>query len=348
MRRASGLIAGLLVAIACLASAASASATGAAIAYVTGGNSGLPHIWVANGRGGQRRKVGEGTGPLLAPNGLTVAAINVGSNGPALTLYPAIAGSATGYFNPARVSASALAWSPDSRYLAVALTGVNLPSLSGYGLEIIDTVTGTEQMIAKGVIYGASFAPGSSDRLVYARASSLRETAASNIFTVAANGAGRKQITTDGRSASPLWGARGIAFDHGRLRKGFAPLDQIWLMQPNGRHRRQITHIQVGPLAEGLVPLAFSADGTRLAAEFEGEDTSIGYSVSVHTGHATQLKVGNQAVNAWGITRSGHSVLISVGGFMAPASRGKLERIPFFGGHPTLLIAHGNYASWNL
>ena len=37
---------------------------------------------------------------------------------------------------------------------------------------------------------------------------------------------------------------------------------------------RKLTHVRVGPLVQGLVPLAFSADGARLLAEFEGEDTS--------------------------------------------------------------------------
>jgi dipeptidyl aminopeptidase/acylaminoacyl peptidase len=344
--RATGLLVGLLAAIACVSPAAGASTSSAGIAYVTGGGAGLPSVSVADSSGGNARKLGRGTGPLLSPNGLTVAASDVGSSAHALTLYPATGGTATGYFTAA-TAASAVAWSPDSRYLAVELTGENAPSISGYGLAIIDTETGIEHVIANGVIYGASFAPGTSDTLVYARAPSLSATAATNIFTFAATGTATTQITTDGRDADPVWGTRGIAFVHERLRKRNAPLGQIWLMQPNGTHRKQITHVQVSLLAEGLVPLAFSADGTRLAAEFEGEDTSIGYSVSILTGHSTQLKVGDAAVSAWGISSSGHSVLISVGGFEQPPSKAKIERIPFSGGHPTRLIAHGNYPSWN-
>ena len=373
MRGLMGIVVAVLGGLGALAPAAGASAPAQpALAYVTGGDSGVSYVWVADSSGGYARKLGKGDSPLLSPNGLMVAAVDVGSSDHALTLYPTTAetttvypttaetptggtptaetptgGRATGYFG-ATTAADAVAWSPDSRYLAVELMGDNAPSLSGYGLAIIDTETGTEQMIAKGVIYGAGFEPGTSDTLVYARASSLSATAATNIFTVAADGTGTTQITTDGRDAAPVWGTRGIAFVHERLRKGYAPLGQIWLMQPNGSDRKQITHISVGLLAEGLVPLAFSADGTRLAAEYEGEDTAIGYSVSVLTGHATQLKVGNQAVSAWGISADGRSVLISVGGFEQPASRAKVERIPFSGGHPTLLITHGSYPSWNL
>jgi hypothetical protein len=155
------------------------------------------------------------------------------------------------------------------------------------------------------------------------------------------------QITTDGVSADPVWGARGIAFDHEQPRTGYAPLDQIWLMQPNGTDRKQITHVHVGRLVEGLVPLAFSANGTRLAAEFEGEDTSIGYSVAILTGDATQLKVAGKAVSAWAISRNGRSVLISVGGFDEPPSEATIASIPFSGGRPSTLIAAGDYPSWN-
>ncbi len=348
MRRATEITVGLLAVVAGFAPMADASASGAAIAYVTGSATSAPNVWVANGSGGHPRKLGKGDVPLLSPDGRTVAASNEASSGHALTLYPASGGApSASYFNIAKVTANALAWSPDSRYLAVALSGVNLPSLTGYGLAIIDTRTGTEKVITNGVIYGASFAPGASDELVYARASSMSATAATNLFTVAANGTGMKQVTTDGRSANPVWGKRGIAFDHEQLRPGYAPLDQIWLTLPNGSRRRQITHTSVGLLVEGLVPLAFSADGNRLAAEFEGQDTSIGYSVSILTGHSTQLKVGNLSVSAWGISRSGRSVLISVGGFMQPPNQGKIEQIPFSGGQPTLLIAHGNFPSWN-
>jgi Tol biopolymer transport system component len=343
------LVVSVLVSASVLAVPASVAATSTpGIAYVLGGARSEPTVWIADGTGGNAHKLGQGDGPALSPDGQTVALSDLGSTGPAISLYPASGGPPTGYFSVAHAYASTLAWSPDSRYLAVALTGTDAPSLSGYGLAIIDTETGTEQTVATGVIYGASFAPGASDTLVYSRATSLSGTAAINIYTVAADGTGTKEITTDGRSADPVWGARGIAFDHERLRKGYAPLDQIWLMQPDGQGRRQITHTKVGLLVSGLVPLAFSSDGTRLAAEFEGEDTSIGYSVSILSGHVTQLKVGNKSVSAWGISRDGRSVLISVGGFENPASDGKIETIPFSGGRSTPLIAHGDYPSWDL
>jgi hypothetical protein len=343
-----GIAASLLVAASALPFAAGASPTATAgIAYVTGGAKSAPEVWVAGANGSSPRKLGEGLGPLLAPDGSTVAVSNESPSGPALSLYPVGGGAPKTYFNLAHATAQAVAWSPDSRYVAVVLSSVHVPSLSGSGLAVIDTQSGTYKMIAKGRIAGASFAPGASDMLAYAQSSSMSFTAKTNVFTATPEGTQTTQITTNGRSSTPVWGARGIAFDHERLRPGYAPLDQIWMMEPNGSDPRQITHVKVGPLVEGLVPLAFSADGTRLAAEYEGTDTAIGYSVSIESGDATQLKVGNQAVSAWGISQDGNSVLISVGGFMNPPSRGKIEQIPFSGGPATVLVGHGDYPSWN-
>jgi hypothetical protein len=343
-----GSLAGLLAALAWLAPTAPAAGGGGAVAYVTGTAQSSPSVWVAGAGGGPPRRLGTGTSAQLAPNGVTVAATDIGAHGPALTLYPTIVGSPKTYFNIATVTATAVAWSPDSRYLAVALTGNNAPSLSGYALTIIDTTTGSEHQVASGVIYGASFEPNGSDTLAYARARSLSPTAATNIFAVSPTGTGTRQLTTDGVSSNPVWGARGIAFDRARRRgRNAAPLNQIWLMSSAGSHARQVTHLRVAPLESGLVPLAFSGDGTKLAAEFEGEDTSMGYSVLVATGRATRLRAGKANVSAWGIARDGRSVLVSVGGLQAPPSRGKIEAIPFSGGRPTLLVAHGNYPSWD-
>jgi hypothetical protein len=172
----------------------------------------------------------------------------------------------------------------------------------------------------------------------------LSARARSNLYTVGADGTGTTQITSDGRSADPVWGARGIVFDRERLRTPSPPIDQIWLMQPDGTGARQITHTHAGLFADGLVPIAVSADGTRLAAEFGGEDTSVGYSVSLLTGHATDLAVAHGSVSAWGISRDGRSVLITVRESRAAV---KIETIPFSGGHPTPLIAHGDYPSWD-
>ncbi|HEV3054645.1 MAG TPA: hypothetical protein VGX45_08340, partial [Solirubrobacteraceae bacterium] len=110
---------------------------------------------------------------------------------------------------------------------------------------------------------------------------------------------------------------------------------------------QQITHTNPGLLVSGLAPIAVSADGTHLAADYGGQDTDSGYAVNLVTHKVTQLRAGQQNVTAWGISRDGQRVLVSVGGFQQGPSTGKVETMPFGGGAPTLLVAHGDDPSWN-
>ena len=98
-----------------------------ALTYTSGLSS--PTVWLANANGKQARRLGPGAQPLVAPSGSAVAATAIGSKGAALSVYRP--GSPTGrYFNLSKVNAVALAWSPDSRYLAVEFDSV---STSGKG-----------------------------------------------------------------------------------------------------------------------------------------------------------------------------------------------------------------------
>jgi hypothetical protein len=110
---------------------------------------------------------------------------------------------------------------------------------------------------------------------------------------------------------------------------------------------RKLTHVRVGSLVQGLVPLAFSADGARLLAEFEGEDTSEAYAVDVATGRARGVRVGRQEVQAGGISSDGSTLLLDTDSFEQAPSRGRIVTQPWAGGSPTVLVAHGGQASWN-
>jgi len=217
---------------------------------------------------------------------------------------------------------------------------------AGSGLDVIDTQTGTVASIAEGAIYGASFARDGSDRLVYALAHSLSPTAATNLYVSEADGAGTHRITSDGHSLFPVWGPTYIAYDRERMRH-LSPEYQIWLATPVGARVRKLTHVAVGPLLQGLVPLAFSASGSRLLAELEGEDTSYAYAVTVASGRARAVTVHRQTVQAAGISSDGSTLLVDAGSFEQAPSSGRIDAIPFAGGHATVLVAHGSQASWN-
>src|SRR5262249_51452065 len=144
-----------------------------------------------------------------------------------------------------------------------------------------DTQTKATTVIAKGQISGASFDPAGSGRLVYGLAKSESFKASVDLYTADETGSQPAvQLTHDGHSLNPLWTKRGYLFDREKFRK-LAPEYQIYELR-NG-HATRITNIKVDQLSEGLVPIAASADGTKLAAEYGGQDNSEGWAVNVAT-----------------------------------------------------------------
>ena len=303
------------------------SAWGAGLSYERGTASGQPSVWTAAANGGQPRRLAAGTGSKLSPNGRLVAF--GGTNG-GVFVY-----SSSGTF-ARKISAgrTVLAWSPDSRYVA----------LTGNGLIIFDVRTGKARRIARGTVFGASFAPRTPDRLVYGLGSSF--TSPVNLYSVSANGINRKQLTTDGRSANPVWGRLGIAFDRVTPRGTNAPAYQIYLL--SGGQVRQITNLPPAPLLQdGLVPLAVAGGGVHLLAAYQGQDTDQAWTVNLKTGAARRITFRRGYVTPWGISRNGRRVLIQIGAFEGPASRGTVAAVPFGGGSGTVLVRHAAAPSWN-
>ncbi len=346
--------AALFASAAVLATAASGAyaAAPSEIAYEVSGHS--EQTWVVSANGAGRKELGPGEQPLISPNGQMVAASNFGSHGSALVVYSTMGQPTQRYINLAQTAATALGWSPDSRYLAVQLTDTTPSSTATNagtgGIAIVDTTAGTVKRVAPGFVFGASFEPtaNATDRLAYGLSRSERLNSSTTISTIDADGTGRTQITHDGRSLNPIWGPHGIAFDEERLRGDNAPAYNIWLMNPDGSHRRQITHVPAGPLLDGLMPIAFSAGGGRMIAEFVGEDTNEGYTVSVATHRARLIKVAHHnSVEADGISRNGKTLLVTLDAFENPTAEGKVATIPFSGGQPRVLAKHAGLGAWN-
>jgi Tol biopolymer transport system component len=320
------------------------------LAYVTSSNA-QPEsmVWVAAADGGSPLKLGPGFQPLVSPTGQSVVAGLFGPSetGPSLALYPAAGGTPQTFGDLSRATAYPLAWSPDSRYVAVWLQGDAIKRVpAGSGLAILDTTTGTLKTIATGGIYGASFSP-EGDTLVFARSRSENYTAPVDLYTVSATGAGLARLTSGGRSLNPVWGPKYIAYDRERLRHEDAPVYQIWLRRPGGSSSRRLTSIRVHTLVSGLVPLGFSSSGSRLLAEFEGQDTSEAWTVQVPSGRARPVRVKRQPVVGSGISRDGTRLLVYAGDFEGPASSESIFTVPFPGGGPKLLVTHAAQPSWN-
>lgn len=322
------------------------------LTYLTETATSTPKVWIAAANGSDAKLLGPGQQPLLAPNGQSVAVSLFGStpdseHGPSIGIYPVSGAPIADYLSLETATATPVAWSPDSRYLAVERQSNGTTNIAaGSGLDVIDTQTGTVTPIAAGTIYGASFARDGSDRLVFGLSHSESFAGGVNLYTSEAGGASVHRITGDGRSLNPLWGPTYVAYDREHNRH-LSPEYQIWLATPAGAPVRRLTHIAVGSLVQGLVPLAFSSNGSRLLAEFEGQDTSGAYTVNVASGRARSVTVHGQMVQGAGLSSDGGTLLLDVGSFEQPPSHGRIVTVPFAGGHATVRVAHGSQASWN-
>ncbi len=341
-------------AVAVAPSVPSAGGTVARLAYVTGTDKEpSPSVWIAQANGREPKRLGPGLEPLLSPNGQSVAVALLGAapnaeKGPALGVYSALGAPVADYLDLETATSTPLAWSPDSRYLAVMRQSTEVTNIAaGSGLDVIDTQTGKVTSIAEGQIYGASFAQDGSDRIVFARSPSLSLAAPTNLYVSNPDGSGLRRITSDGRSLYPIWGPQYIAYDREHLRRNYAPRYDIWLRAPGSSTARRLTNVPADKLVVGLVPIAFSANGSRLLSEFEGQDTSAAWTVRVPSGRARPITFRNQSVVGAGISSDGGTLLVDLGSFEAPPSSGRVASIPFAGGRPKVLVAHGAQASWN-
>ena len=319
-----------------LAPAAAQAVVPAKLAYVTGLAGTRPQVHVANADGSGSIAIGTGVDARISPNGAHVALVTpYPRRGTSLVVRPA-GGGAPRTLVRAADAIGPLTWSPDGALLAVVINTTRLVA--------IDVETGGRRVIARGQIQGASFSPDSR-RIVYARSRSARLLARVNVFVADAAGSGARAITRDGRSRYPVWGPSQIAFTHQRLRRADAPVYQLRVMRPDGSGVRQLTHLRVPSLLSGLTATAWSADGSRLLAEYGGQDTSEAWAVDVASGRARDLTGKLDGIIGMGLSADGRTVLVQRGYFDDP-QRQSVETIPFRGGRTTVLVRRGSAPSW--
>jgi Tol biopolymer transport system component len=319
--------AALLAIVLCFAAAPAQ----AAIVYEKG--SATRALYVAGDDGSGSRRLVTGTQAHLSPDGTTVIYV-AGAEGDDPQLYEIpVAGG-----EPKRLLSHVLygsfAWSPDGRYV----TQVSGPLNGKSTLNLIDRTTGTHRALAKGYFSGASFSP-QSDRVVYGVAGSNRSIfAATNLFIAATVGGAPTPLGSDGRSEFPVWGPQKIAYTHWKRppRKGDGPKFDIATVNPDGSGRTQLTHDKVPYLLSGLVPIDWSADGTRLLAGFGGQDTSYVVTVDPVTGKEKVIGSKSEGFIATGLSADGTTILGSSGGEIfgdtgyvvtAPYTGGKTQRL---------------------
>ncbi len=346
MKRGTGVLSAVVLgALGGSAGAAGAAATAgaAAITYVTGTNSAKPQVWVADAQGRHARKLGTGSFPLISPNGKYVAVNSFGALSAGVIIY----NTSGGVFGKFGKAGTPVAWSSDSRYLATTVFDPVSKGVGKSGLSVIAMQTKKVTAIAHGLIAGASFSPTSADTLVFALYKSQTTVAPPvDLYTAASTGASAPaQLTHDHNSLNPLWGKLGIVYDRQTKRK-LAPEFQLYLL--SGGKSTRLTNIKVDELSEGLAPVALSSDGTKLAAEYVGQDNSEGWAVNVVTHKAKEIATPMNGLEDAGISRNGRTLLVNLGIFGGdPSNKGKVATVPFGGGPAHVLVANGNEPSWN-
>lgn len=331
-------------------------------------------VWAAADDGSGAHLVARGWDPRISPDGLTVAYLHVQSAPsyrPDLMVVP-VSGGSTRRLMAGFRDVSTFAWSPDSSTIAA----VRGPELGPKRLVLVDVASGAQDVVARGFFSGVSFSPDGS-QIVYGRAARERFPLHSDIYRLGLAGGPSLQaiapvrITHDHRSLDPLWSPAvplplpcefevpacvadrvdsQIVFVKllGAKWRRYGPKNELFLMTSNGENVRRLTHTKVAPLLWGLTPTDWSADGTRLLAEFGGQDTS--YAVTVNPSTGTQRTVGGHRASNWligaALSADGSTTLGSTGGF-EPNRHDNVVSAPYAGGLPTVLARNAFEPDWS-
>lgn len=310
-------------------------------------------IFVANDDGSGARKIEKGHNPHVAPDGLSVAYLHEGpNNAQELKLAPATGGPGKTLMTNLR-EAFYIAWSPDSKTIA-ALRG---PELGKRNLVVIDVASGQQSVIANGFFNGFSFSPDGTE-IVYAVAQSEKFPPRSDVFRIEIPIPGvihiqapkPVRLTKDHRSSDPLWGPEKIVFVKtvdGKKRR-YGPKNELYLMNPQGKQVKRLTHTKVPPLLQGLFPTDWSANGSRLLTEFQGQDTSYAVVVNPKTGAQRPVAgTGETGFVGTDLSADGTVVLGFNGGFDPGLRNHKVQTVPYGGGKPTTLVKEAFEPSWS-
>jgi Tol biopolymer transport system component len=313
-----------------------------------------PTVWSAADNGSGQLRLAPGSNPRISPNGEIVAFLHQGkgrSSQPELMLMPANGSAPVSRLAVGWREISTFAWSPDSASIAAVLG----PELGPKRLVLIDLVSGAQQTIARGFFSGVSFAP-EGGQLVYGRSASEAFPPHSDVYRFDVpigqplRAAEPVRLTGDRRSLDPLWGPNNkIVFvkQLGAKQRRNGPKNEFYLMNPAGKQVRRLTHTRVGPLLLGLYPTQWSANGRRLLAEFEGQDTSYAVTVNPRTGAQRPLvEATEQGFVGTALSADGKVVLGFTGGF-EPGPGHKVATIPYGGGKQRVLAKNAFEPSWS-
>ncbi|HWH95730.1 MAG TPA: hypothetical protein VNT03_17860 [Baekduia sp.] len=307
-----------------------------------------PAVWIAADDGSGAHELAAGSQPRIAPDGRTVAYLRIASSarGGGLELMTV---AADGSSRPRVLlrhwnGVLTFAWSPDSTTIATDAG----PEVGTKRLVLVDVATGKARTIARGYFAGASFAPDGAT-LVYSRHARDTWPPRADLWRVPVAGGQPTALTRRHDAITPLWGPTGrVVFTRlvDAQRRKYGPKGELYVMNPDGSSVRRLTRTRVDPLLFGLSATAWSADGTRLLAQFSGQDTSYAVTVDPVTGaHRPLLRAAETGLIGSRLSADGSTVLGATGGF-DPDGRHDVVTVPYGGGTPTLLARNAYNPDW--
>ncbi len=331
---------------AALVSAAAAAPADATLVYVKGLGKGKPSVYAANDDGTSPRRIASGSYPKVSSDGQTVV-YATNATGPDYDKVQLLAAPTQG-----GASRTLLTRLNDVFNLRFAADGVHLAAIGGqasgpHSLYVINVTDGTRTTIATGFFYGVSFSPDSRS-IVYARTAKETYGSKGDLYSAPIDASARPtRLTTDGKSIYPAWGPRFIAFTRTKARKNDAPQFNLYRINTSGKNLRAITHDKVPSLLSGLTPTQFSTDGTRLLAQFGGQDTSYAVTVDPLTGKERVVgPKGEAGFYGTALSKDGSHVLAATGGY-DPQAKGDVVSAPYAGGKATVLVKDADLPDWS-
>jgi Tol biopolymer transport system component len=311
-----------------------------------------PTVFVAADDGSGARKIEAGELPRVSPDGNWIAYLHQGAkNAQELKLAPAAGGPSktlmVGFREPFY-----LEWSPDSTRVAAERGS----ELGKRNLVVVDVASGAQQVVAQGFFSGFSFSP-SGFELAYAKAGSEKFPPRSDLFRTETPPPGvvnvqapqTYRLTADHRSSYPVWGPQKIVFVKtlDSKKRKYGPKNELYLFNPVSKGVKRLTHTNVPPLLQGLVPTDWSASGSRLLAEFEGQDTSYAVAVNPKTGAQRPVsKSGEQGFVGTALSSDGKLVLGYTGGF-DPGSKHDVMSVPYAGDKGKVIAKNAFEPDWS-
>lgn len=284
-------------------------------------------VWFGAPDGRHRVRVASGGSvAAISPDGTSIAFARTLPGGAGLYLVPTTGGKPKllRRISTFRGQTEGIVWAPDSERLVSVEVG---------GLVLVDTRTGIASPFAFG---GPPALDDWLDNPTFSRDASTvayeRHTHSTNeVLTYDISR--RVTLSQRYRASSPVWGPERLAFNRG---------GDLWLTLGLGIPAERLTDLH-----EGIYPVAWSADGTKLLAANPPNHNGRLWAVDVPSGDAHDLTGWVGDLNALGLSHDGETALASIGCGGNLGRNAYVETIPVGGGKPRVIVKGPCFATWN-